>query len=123
MENSYIFNKQIISNCPNYYKIINIDYDKDDKVTEKLLVIYTEFIFSVKELTSEVIKELNSIDSIVYKFLTDHKFKKTLSSELLNMKVKSKVTNVIEYVVQKIIAIYDDYVLNYTREIFLPRWI
>ena len=50
MDNSFSFNKELLSHCKNYYSIINMDYDLDDKITENLRIIYKEYIFSITML-------------------------------------------------------------------------
>ena len=40
-------NKQILRHCPNFYKIMNFEYFEDDKLSEKLLDVYEEFVFKV----------------------------------------------------------------------------
>ena len=40
-------NKYILNYCPNFYKIINFDYYKDDIITDKIINIYRSYIFSI----------------------------------------------------------------------------
>ena len=40
-------NKQLVKHCPNYYKIINFEYFKDDDLSEKLLDVYQKYVFMV----------------------------------------------------------------------------
>lgn len=122
MENSFDINKKILSYCTNYYKIMNIDFYEDDKTTEELLNIYTEFIFSVTSFAEEDVNLLKDIDSVIYKYMTDHKFKKELRKEFNSLKTK-KNFNSLRSMVERIILIYENYTLNYTKNIFLPRWL
>jgi len=51
-----ITNKLILKYCPNFDRIINLDYYEDDAVTERLIHIYEKFIFSSNIENEEDIK-------------------------------------------------------------------
>ena len=53
-------NKQIIENCPNFYKIINFDYFEEDYFTANLIKIYRDFVFSIDPSSEEEITKVKS---------------------------------------------------------------
>ena len=40
-------NKKIIKLCPNYYKIIEFNPIDEDDISDKIISIYKEYIFSI----------------------------------------------------------------------------
>ena len=95
----------------------------EDKVIDRLLAIYEEYIKEVSLNVKSEVKALEELDKIIFKYLNDHKFKKVLSKELSNFRVKESVKDVLKYVVESIIEIYESYMDGYTRNIVIPRWI
>ena len=57
------------------------------------------------------------------KFIEDKRFKKEMCDYLGNLKVSKSVTNLVEYVISKMIVFFDDYKDMITRNIYIPRWI
>ena len=115
--------KEIIKLCPNYYKIVNTPIDESDKVSEKLVRIYEDYLFSVDLREKDQAKKVTRIDKVLNEYFNDFRFKKELANKLKNVKVKSKIENITEFVVNNIIEIFDEYLENYTRNIYIPRWI
>ena len=115
--------KEVIKLCPNYYKIVNTPIDETDKVSETLIKIYEDYLFSADLRKKDQINKITRIDKILNEYFNDFRFKKELASKLKNIKVKSKIENIAEFVVNNIIEIFDDYLENYTRNIYIPRWI
>ena len=74
-------------------------------------------------LTKREKEKLAEVDKIVYKFLTDKRFNREMIKELSNLRISKAVTNVIEYVMNKMIEFFEDYKTVYTRNIYIPRWI
>ena len=115
-------NKQIIDNCPNFYKIINFDYFQDDLFTDKLIKVYRMFIFSVDPLNQEEIKKVRIIDKILAKYIDDYNFRKTMKHEVIQVKFKSK-ENMLQNLINSIIGIFEKYEEGSTRKIYIARWI
>ena len=115
--------KEIIKLCPNYYKIVNTPIDETDKVSEKLIKIYEDFVFNADLRKEDEVSKVTRIDKVLNEYFNDFRFKKELSTKLRNVKVKSKIENITEFVVNNIIEIFDEYLENYTRNIYIPRWI
>ena len=109
--------------CPNYYKIVNSTILEGDVVSEKVLKIYTEYVCNSVIESKEDIDKLKKIDNIVYQYLIDNNLKKEVSFKITRFKIQSKVSNIVEYVVNVIIKIFDDYLFESTRNLYIPRWI
>lgn len=123
VENSYKYNKKILEYCPNFDKIINSDFYEGDKVTYSLIKIYEDFIFSVDLNNKKDIEELREIDTILEKYLSDYHFRGELKKNLLEIKITEEITNIVKYIVERLIEIFHAYKEGYTRNIYIPKWI
>lgn len=121
--NSFSRNKKIVEICKNYYKIVNSLLYEGDKITSNIIRIYEDYIFSLEIITKREIEKLQIVDKIMLKFVTDSKFKKEMCEYFSNLKVSKAVNNLVEYVMNKMIAFAEDYKDFYTRNIYMPRWI
>ncbi len=121
--NSFSRNKKIVEICKNYYKIVNSLLYEGDKITSNIIRIYEDYIFSLEIITKREIEKLQIVDKIMLKFVTDSKFKKEMCEYFSNLKVSKAVNNLVEYVMNKMIAFAEDYKDFYTRNIYIPRWI
>lgn len=116
-------NKEILSYCPNYYKIINEEYNEDDVVSEKLIQIYSEFVFSVNVNNKAEMKELEKINESVLKYFSVEDFRRDLCKVMVELRVKKTVENILHYVIKCINNAYEKYLESYTRNLCIPRWI
>lgn len=123
MKNSYLYNKQLLEYCPNFDKIINADFYEDDHITKKIIKIYEDFIFSVDLNDVVKVKKMTNLDCLVAKYLTDYNFRIELQKALAEIKVSSKVKDIVDYIVTTLISIFEAYKEGYTRKIYIPRWI
>lgn len=121
--NSFSRNKKIVEICKNYYKIVNSLLYEGDKITSNIIRIYEDYIFSLEIITKREIEKLQIVDKIMLKFVTDSKFKKEMCEYFSSLKVSKAVNNLVEYVMNKMIAFAEDYKDFYTRNIYIPRWI
>ena len=115
-------NKLILKHCPNFYKIINFDYNIEDKLTIKLIDIYKSYIFNNDFNNEEDLIKIEKFDSVINKYLNDYHFRKDMADKLLNIKVKSNSNSLINTIVDKIIELFDNYEMGYTRNIYFARW-
>lgn len=123
MENSFKKNKKFLAYCPNYYKISEFDYYEDDYVSEKLIQVYQEYIFTVDLENKEQVNKLRMIDKILAKYIEDYNFRHELKTGLLKIKVKKSSSNILEVLVNSIIDLFDNYETTFTRTIYIARWI
>lgn len=121
--NQFLDNKKIISYCPNYYKIINEEFNDDDIVTGKLIQIYSEFVFSINLNRKDEVETLQKINDAINKYFNTEDFRKELTKAIIEMKVKKDIDNILFYIVKCINKTYDNYLESYTRNIYIPRWI
>jgi len=121
--NSFSKNKEVVGICKNYYKIINADIEEGDSVTVNLIRMYEDYLFGMEIVTKREKEKLENVDKIIYRYMTDSRFKKELVDVLSKMKVSNSVGNLVEYVMNKVMEFAEDYKDIYTRNIYIPRWI
>lgn len=121
--NSFNKNKEVVGICKNYYNIINADINEGDSVTVNLIRMYEDYLFGMDIITKREREKLEKVDKIIYRYLIDSRFKKELVEVLSRMKVSSSVSNLVEYVMNKVMEFAEDYKDIYTRNIYIPRWI
>ncbi len=118
-----LYNKKIINNCKNYYRIINEVFYEDDTITPKMIKIYRKYIFSIDINNKEQLNTIIKLDSILASYFEDFDLRKKLNVSLRKMRIKKSEENLLNTVVNNIINLYDKYVEDYTRNIYIPRWI
>ncbi len=121
--NSFNKNKEIIKVCKNYYEIVNSDTYKNDKITSNMVKLYKDYIFGMDIITQREREKMVSIDNIMYKFVTDIRFKKEMENKLSKLTISRNVVDLVSYVMNKMIEYFEDYKDTYTRNIYIPRWI
>lgn len=121
--NSFNKNKEVVSICKNYYTIVNSEVYKTDKITHNMIKLYKDYIFNIENITVREREKMVSIDNIMYKFITDIKFKKDICDKLSKLSVPSRINNLVEYTINKILEYFEDYKDTMTRNIYIPRWI
>lgn len=122
MENKFLKNKIIINYCKDYYKIINETFSDKDVVSEKLIQIYQRYVFSIDVKDKNNLKRAVDLNDAVSRYFDDREFKTMLSNHLKALKIP-KEGNVILYIVNSIIKIYQKYKEGYTRNLYIPKWI
>lgn len=122
-EGSLNTNKLILKYCPNFNRIINLDYYEDDILTEKLINIYEKFIFSIDINSENDMSLVHKIDHVFGKYIDDYTFRKELQAEIFRVKVDKPKTNILQTIVENIIRIFDKYQEDSTRKIYISRWI
>ena len=121
--NSFNKNKEVVSICKNYYTIVNSEVYKNDKITHNMIKLYKDYIFNIENITVREREKMVSIDNIMYKFITDIKFKKDICDKLSKLSGPSRINNLVEYTINKILEYFEDYKDTMTRNIYIPRWI
>lgn len=121
--NSFNKNKEIIKVCKNYYEIVNSDTYKNDKITSNMVKLYKDYIFGMDIITQREREKMVSIDNIMYKFVTDIRFKKEMENKLSKLTISKNVIDLVSYVMNKMIEYFEDCKDTYTRNIYIPRWI
>ena len=115
-------NKEVLKYCPNYYNIVNFDFEDGDLISDKLVNIYKSYIFSVDINDTEECDRASEIDRVLSNYLNDYLFRNTLQKEIVTVRVK-KDNNVLKNIVDVIIKIFFSYEEYTTRKIYISKWI
>ena len=115
-------NKQILRHCPNFYKIINFEYFEDDKLSEKLVDVYEDYVFKVDPSNRNQVVKLEQLDLILNKYIDDYFFRKELKSEMKKIRIR-KDEDILNAIVDWIIKVFYNYEVGYTRNIYFSRWL
>lgn len=115
-------NKQILCHCPNFYKIVNFEYFEDDKLSEKLISVYEDFVFKVDINNKKQVTKLEQLDLVLNKYIEDYFFRKELKCEMKRIRIR-KDEDILNAIVNWIIKVFDNYEVGYTRNIYFSRWL
>lgn len=115
-------NKQILRHCPNFYKIVNFEYFEDDKLSEKLISVYEDFVFKVDLNNKKQVTKLEQLDLVLNKYIEDYFFRKELKCEMKRIRIR-KDEDILNAIVNWIIKVFDNYEVGYTRNIYFSRWL
>jgi len=115
-------NREILNYCPNYYNIVNFDFREDDLISDKLINIYKNYVFSINIEDKEELKRVEELDRVLSNYVHDYLFRSTLQKEIITVKVK-KDNNILKSLVDIIIKIFSNYEEYTTRKIYISKWI
>ncbi len=115
-------NKIILKNCPNFYKIINFDYPEGDNISERLITIFQEYIFSVDINDTDELKKITELDKVLNKYIDDYLFRKEMRYGLLQLRFK-KDDDLLRAITEQILRLFSNYEEGLTRNIYFSRWI
>ncbi|MBQ8902008.1 MAG: hypothetical protein IJY87_02950 [Bacilli bacterium] len=114
--------KEILKYCPNYYNIVNFDFQENDLISEKLVNIYKSYIFSINVQNDEELERVQELDRVLSNYIADYLFRSTLQKEIVTVRVK-KDNNIIRNLVDIIIKIFSNYEEYTTRKLYISKWI
>lgn len=115
-------NKEFLKYCPNYYNIVNFDFQENDLISEKLVNIYKNYVFSININSTEDIEKLQELDRVFGNYLRDYLFRSTLQKEIVTVRVQND-NNVLRNLVDAIIKIFSNYEEYTTRKLYISKWI
>ncbi len=115
-------NREVLKHCPHFYTIINFEYYSDDMVSEKLIDVYTKFIFSVDITDATNIKKVEKLDDVLFKYINDYCFRDQIQRDIMTIKVR-RGDNILETIVSAIINFFETYEKMSTRRVQMTRWI
>ena len=107
-------NKEILNYCPNYYDIVNFDFNENDLISEKLVNIYKNYVFSINKCNIEDTNKVKELDHVLENYIRDYIFRSELQREIVTVKVK-RDSNILRNMVDAIIKIFSN---HYTINIF-----
>lgn len=123
MENSFLTNKVVLKYCPDYFRIINEEFNEFDLMTDKVIQIYQTYIFSIDIRNKSQVKKITDLNKAIVRYFDDREFKTLLTTTLSTLKVPKGTKDVMSIVVSTIIKEYDRYMEGFTRNLYIPRWI
>ncbi len=109
--------------CPNYYKITEFEFLESDYISDRLVGFYKKYVCNLDINDPEEIKKATCVDKIIAKYIDDYTFRKEMKKELLQIRVKSTVSNALKVIIDNIISIFEKYQEFATRKIEIARWI
>lgn len=116
-------NKLVLKYCPNFYRIVNMDLQEGDTISAKLISIYEDFIFKADLNNLEDINLIKKIDHVLGSYMDDFSFRNEMQSKLFTVKIKKTGKDFLWSVIEAIIHIFNNYVEETTRKIYIARWI
>lgn len=116
-------NKQILKYCPNFYKIINFNPIDGDDLSERIIHMYQDYIFTININDEAAVNEIKELDAAVSKYIDDYGFRKEVQRQISTIKVKKGTNDIIKFFIETIIKIFTNYEDYTTRVIYVSRWI
>ncbi len=116
-------NKDIISCCPNFYKIIYFVPYEDDKISDKLIRLYQKYIFKIDINNEEDIESVRQLDKALNKYIDDYTFRKEMQKQIFSLRVRKDAVDMLKEIINYIIKIFDNYEEYTTRVIYISKWI
>lgn len=123
MQNRFLDNKVVLKYCPDYYRIINEEFNELDYMSDKIIQVFQQYIFSIDIRNKNDIKKISSLNKAIVRYFDDREFKTILTNFLLALKVPKGTKNVVSIIVGNIIEQHLKYMEGFTRNIYIPRWI
>lgn len=123
MENRFLENKIIIKYCKDYFRIINEEFTELDYMSDKIIQVYQNYIFSINARNKSELKKIVDLNTAVVRYFDDREFKTILNDFLACLKVSKKETNIMGYIAGEIIKEYNKYMEGFTRNLYIPRWV
>ena len=123
MENRFLENKIIIKYCKDYFRIINEEFSELDFMSDKIIQVYQNYIFSINTRNRAELKKIVDLNTAVVRYFDDREFKTVLNNFFFCLKVSKKETNIMGYIAGEIIKEYNKYMEGFTRNLYIPRWV
>lgn len=114
---------KILSNCPNYDKIVNYEYEYGDTLSSKLIDWYRELIFSCDGENVNQLRIIYQIDHSLSLYVEDNQYKRGLSKILSKDEVDLNNSVLIQNVIKKIIEFTNQYERNEILELVNNKWL
>lgn len=114
---------KILSNCPNYDKIVNYEYEYGDTLSSKLIDWYRELIFSCDGENINQLRIIYQIDHSLSMYVEDNQYKRGLSKILSKDEVDLNNSVLIQSVIKKIIEFTNQYERDEILELVNNKWL
>jgi hypothetical protein len=113
---------EVLKYCPNYYNIVNFNFKDNDVISEKLVNIYKNYIFSIDLTNSSDVDNAVKLDRVLASYIQDYLFRDELKKEIVTVRV-NRDNNILKNLVKAIIKIFNNYEEYTTRKIYISKWI
>lgn len=114
---------KILSNCPNYDKIVNYEYEYGDTLSSKLIDWYRELIFSCDGENVNQLRIIYQIDHSLSMYVDDSQYKRGLSKILSKDEVDLNNSVLIQSVIKKIIEFTNQYERDEILGLVNNKWL
>ena len=114
---------KILSNCPNYDKIVNYEYEYGDTLSSKLIDWYRELIFSCDGENVNQLRIIYQIDHSLSMYVGDNQYKRGLSKILSKDEVDLNNSVLIQRVIKKIIEFTNQYERDEILGLVNNKWL
>ena len=114
---------KILSNCPNYDKIVNYEYEYGDTLSSKLIDWYRELIFSCDGENVNQLWIIYQIDHSLSMYVEDNQYKRGLSKILSKDEVDLNNSVLIQNIIKKIIEFTNQYERDEILELVNNKWL
>lgn len=104
-------NKTILDSCINFDSIVNFVFDEDDTYSKQLVHYYKSIVLETSNINESKLNKIKEFDSIMYRYIYDHKFRKSFKKEITRFKV------------ERIIEFSDKYYENSIKSFESTIWI
>lgn len=114
---------KILSNCPNYDKIVNYDYEYGDTLSSKLIDWYRELVFSCDGENANQLSIIYQIDRGLSLYVEDNQYKRGLSQIITKDDIDLNNSDLIKNVIRKIIEFTNKYENEEILELVNNKWL
>ena len=114
---------KILSNCPNYDKIVNYDYEYGDTLSSKLIDWYRELVFSCDGENANQLSIIYQIDRGLSLYVEDNQYKRGLSQVITKDDIDLNNSDLIKKVIRKIIEFTNKYENEEILELVNNKWL
>lgn len=114
---------KILSNCPNYDKIVNYDYEYGDTLSSKLIDWYRELVFSCDGENANQLSIIYQIDRGLSLYVEDNQYKRGLSQIITKDDIDLNNSDLIKNVIKKIIEFTNKYENEEILELVNNKWL
>lgn len=118
------YNLEIIKHCTHFYTIINFEYYSDDLISEKLIDVYQNYIFTIDLNNKEEVEKIKKLDENMYKYISDYAFRNQIKQNISNVKVV-RGENILDSLVNALLSLFEtcEKKSKSFSKIVLTRWI
>lgn len=116
-------NKLVLKYCPNFHKIVNMNFQEGDNISNKLVSIYEDFIFKADVTNIEDINLIKDIDYVLNSYIDDYSFRSEVQKKIFTIKIKKNGKDILWSIVEAIVNLFHVYLEETTRKIYIARWI